>query len=216
MVRRIAFWVITMVFGSWLNVNAKNITVDNFEIAPGETKLVAINFSNTSNVHVAFQADVQIPQGLTLNIDRCFLSDRFSNQDQELHIGEIETGVYRILTSSYDLTPFTGNSGPLIYLSITATQDYHGGSMAFSNMMSVDTTCKNYTFPEEVATSTISPYAWGDVNMDGNVNLSDLMLVVNEVVGKTTSYAERIDINGDNKINISDVATLTNILVAKE
>ena len=216
MVRRIAFWVFIMVFGSWLNVNAKNVTVSNFEIAPGETKLVAINFSNSNNVHVAFQADVQIPQGLTLNIDRCFLSDRCSNQNQELHIGEVESGVYRILTSSFDLTPFSGNSGPLIYLSITATKNYNGGSLSFSNMMSVDTTCKNYSFEEETAVSSISPYSWGDVNMDGNVNLSDLMLVVNEVVGKPTFYAERIDINGDNTINISDVATLTNILIAKE
>ena len=216
MVRRIAFWVFIAAFGSFMNVNAKNVTVSNFEIAPGETKLVAINFSNSNSVHVAFQADLQIPQGLTLNVDRCFLSERFSNQDQELHIGEVETGVYRILTSSYDLTPFTGNSGPLIYISVTADRDYNGGSLAFSNMLSVDTSCKTYSFEEEVATAAISPFSWGDVNMDGKVNLNDLMLVVNEVVGRNTSYAERIDINGDNQVNISDVATLSGILVAKE
>lgn len=216
MVRRIAFWVFIAAFGTWLNVNAKNVTVDNFEIAPGETKLVAINFSNTQSVHVAFQADLQIPQGLTLNVDRCFLSERFSNQDQELHIGEIEAGVYRILTSSYDLTPITGNSGALIYLSITATQDYNGGTLTLNNIMSVDTSAKSYPFAEEVFTAAISPYSWGDVNQDGKVNLSDLMLVVNEVVGKPTSYAERIDINGDNKINVSDISTLTQILIAKE
>ncbi len=216
MVRRIAFWVFIAAFGSLLNVNAKNVTVDNFEIAPGETKLVAINFSNTQATHVAFQADLKIPQGLTLNIDRCFLSDRFSNQDQELHIGEIETGVYRILTSSYDLTPFTGNSGALIYLSITANQDYNGGTLLFNNLMSVDKTCQSYTFAEETATVAISPFSWGDVNMDGKVNLSDLMIVVNEVVGKQTSYIERVDINGDNKVNVSDISTITQILVATE
>ena len=134
----------------------------------------------------------------------------------KLHIGEVETGVYRILTSSYDLTPFTGNSGPLIYISVTAGQDYNGGSLAFSNILSVDTSCKTYSFEEEVATAAISLFSWGDVNMDGKVNLNDLMLVVNEVVGRNTSYAERIDINGDNQVNISDVATLSGILVAKE
>ena len=82
--------------------------------------------------------------------------------------------------------------------------------------MSVDKTCQSYTFAEETATVAISPFSWGDVNMDGKVNLSDLMIVVNEVVGKQTSYIERVDINGDNKVNVSDISTITQILVATE
>ncbi len=216
MVRRIAFLVFIATFCVWMGASAKNVTVESFSIAPGETKLVAVNFSNTKTIHVAFQADLELPAGLKINVDKCFLSERFTNQEQELHIGEIEDGVYRILTSSYDLTPFTGNSGALIYISVTADKDYNGGALSFSNMISVDTSCKQYSFDDEKATVPLSPYPWGDVNMDGMVNLSDLMLVVNQVVGRQTSYAERVDINGDNAVNISDVATLTSIIVSRQ
>ena len=215
MVRRIAFLVFIALFGYSLGAFSKAITVDAFDIAPGETKVFAVNFTNSQTVHVSFQADLELPVGLTLNTEDCYLSSRFSDKSQKLYVGEIEDGVYRIITTSFTLTPIKGNSGALIYLSVTADANYKGGSVTLTNMMSVDTSCKSYDLGEEIFTVSVKKTEElpGDVNQDGVVNKSDLMLVINQVVGIPTPYADRTDINGDGVVNISDITLLTSMIL---
>ena len=52
---------------------------------------------------------------------------------------------------------------------------------------------------------TLIPHLLGDVNGDGNVNISDVIMVVNIILGNVTEYDMiRADVNGDDSVNISD------------
>ena len=58
-------------------------------------------------------------------------------------------------------------------------------------------------------------YAWGDVNHDGEVNITDVTLTVNKVLGNeaTDFYIRNADINEDNMLNITDVTHIVNIIL---
>ena len=50
----------------------------------------------------------------------------------------------------------------------------------------------------------------GDINGDGEVNVSDVTALINKILG-TSDYSDAVcDINGDGEINVSDVTALIN------
>ena len=58
-------------------------------------------------------------------------------------------------------------------------------------------------------------YLLGDINNDGEVNISDVNCIINVILNGWESQLEkkRSDMNGDNEINISDVNVLINIIL---
>ncbi|MDD7095778.1 MAG: leucine-rich repeat protein [Bacteroidales bacterium] len=53
----------------------------------------------------------------------------------------------------------------------------------------------------------------GDINLDGNVEVSDVTTLVNMINNGETANLEPADINADGKVNVSDVTALVNILL---
>ena len=53
----------------------------------------------------------------------------------------------------------------------------------------------------------------GDINADGEVNVSDVTALVNRILGDTTYPDTICDINGDGEVNVTDVTTLVNRLL---
>ena len=53
----------------------------------------------------------------------------------------------------------------------------------------------------------------GDVNGDGRMNVSDVTMLINMILGITPVDAARADLNGDTKVNVSDVTSLINIIL---
>lgn len=51
----------------------------------------------------------------------------------------------------------------------------------------------------------------GDVNLDGNVDISDIVAVINTIAGDTT-YKATADVNADSNIDISDIVAIINII----
>ena len=53
----------------------------------------------------------------------------------------------------------------------------------------------------------------GDVNEDGDVDISDIVAIVNQIAGKQTyTFA---DVNGDNQVDISDIVAVINIIAGR-
>jgi hypothetical protein len=53
----------------------------------------------------------------------------------------------------------------------------------------------------------------GDVNGDGNINVTDVTTLVNMILGVVPTDMVTADVNGDGKINVSDVTALINIIL---
>ena len=63
--------------------------------------------------------------------------------------------------------------------------------------------------------SNIRTFAMGDVNIDGYVNVSDVMQVVNHILGNTQKsfHREYADMNGDGTVNVSDIMRIVNVIL---
>ena len=53
----------------------------------------------------------------------------------------------------------------------------------------------------------------GDVNQDGVINVSDIVITVNIVLGMSP-FNELADINGDGIVNVQDIILLVNIILS--
>jgi len=53
----------------------------------------------------------------------------------------------------------------------------------------------------------------GDLNNDGNINVTDVILLVNYILNSETSQIIIYDINDDGNVNITDVVQLINIIL---
>ena len=53
----------------------------------------------------------------------------------------------------------------------------------------------------------------GDINLDGEVNVTDVTTLVNMILNGETANLELADINADGKVNVSDVTALVNIIL---
>ena len=53
----------------------------------------------------------------------------------------------------------------------------------------------------------------GDINADGEINVSDVTALINKILGTSDYSNEVCDINGDGEINVSDVTALINMIL---
>lgn len=60
-------------------------------------------------------------------------------------------------------------------------------------------------------------YLLGDINGDGNVDVSDINAIINIMLGKAqaSDFVGIADVTGDNSIDVSDVNTVINIMLGK-
>ena len=63
-----------------------------------------------------------------------------------------------------------------------------------------------------------SPAIRGDINGDSKVDVTDVNIIINIMLGKATaaSYPGNPDVNNDNKVDVTDVNAVINIMLGKE
>lgn len=107
-----------------MSVEADNrLYIENFDIAPGETKNVSIILDNTTD-YVAFQSDIYLPEGLTAT--NWLLTER--KGDHNLSTNTPATGISRIVAISMSNSSIEGNTGALVTFDVTATKDLVAGT----------------------------------------------------------------------------------------
>ena len=110
-----------------------------------------------------------------------------------------------------------GNGGHAFVIDgYDAAQDlYHvnwgfGGSYNGWFKMTALNATKSYAFnSNKESVIGIQPeYKWGDVNLDGDVNIADATSIIQMV--QKGEYAEQADVNYDNKVTITDAQVIIN------
>ena len=68
-----------------------------------------------------------------------------------------------------------------------------------------------------ISKPTTPQYSLGDINGDGKVDVSDVNIVINIMLGKANAsqYPGNPDVNNDNKVDVSDVNKIINIMLGK-
>ena len=65
----------------------------------------------------------------------------------------------------------------------------------------------------ETVYNAVAAQKLGDINGDGEVNVTDVTALINKILG-LSSYSDAVcDLNADGTVNVGDVTTLINLLL---
>jgi hypothetical protein len=131
-------------------------------------------------------------------------------------------GMYAVISSQNDDGDTVENSNIIWSSSDTkvATVDSDGIVKGISAGTAIITaTSKDISDLKRTCTITVTEASTlGDTNGDNNVNISDLMLVLNHVCGKSTLTGTAFtagDVNGDGKVDLQDLMKILNFVSGK-
>lgn len=136
-------------------VECDYVDVENQNIVTGNSTMTEINMSNYDTNLVAFQMDLTLPEGIGIDKDGCSLSSRITDEEQELTIGKLESGAYRITSTSLSLTPISGNDGTLLSLKLTAEEGSIGGEATISNIIFSTSESDKVVMPDKTFDITV-------------------------------------------------------------
>ena len=96
--------------------------INDFEITPGQTLQVPVIMDNEATPVAGFQLKLEMPTGLTAH--GATLSDRKTETHQV--VTNTNGNIVSIAAFSYPVANFSGNSGEVMYINVTASRDFSG------------------------------------------------------------------------------------------
>jgi hypothetical protein len=184
---------------------ADDVNVDDMGIAQGQTREFYVYLNNTKKDLVSFQMDVKLPEGLVINKNKCRLTNRLTPSGQELFVGEVGPNLYRFLSTSYEMTPMATVDEALLVISVTATEDYNGGTVNLRDLFSVSAGSVKASWTNVAFKANKIEAELGDVNGDTIADVTDCMHVVSYILDHDSLYSSAMDINKDEEIDVTDV-----------
>ena len=121
--------------------------------------------------------------------------------------------VFRLVSTSYNLIPFTTADAPLVQVSITASEDFTGGTISLQDMFTVNTNADDVLWISGELYVTSVPYVKYDVDRDGSIAVNDCLSIVNYLLDIDQIYSSNFDVNRDGSINVADVQLTANEIV---
>lgn len=201
------------------------LTIGDVEVLNGNTVVIPVSLTNAAEV-TAFQTDLYLPEGFELQ--DITMSDR--KADHELTMNPRADGSVRLLCYSMSLAPFAGNEGELFYITVlvpslpaptepgsAATIDYivelKKNLLTVAdpaNDTYVELRCANTT-----GKITVWTYLPGDVNGDGKVTITDVVLTASYILGNNPDpfIFSAADMNGDGEISVTDVVLIARLVL---
>ncbi|MBR6284269.1 MAG: hypothetical protein IKR25_08270 [Muribaculaceae bacterium] len=196
--------------------------IEDFTIQPGATIEVALLLDNPTQLS-AIQADIILPDGLTIgqNADNSYqfaLANRCA-ADHTLASARLSNGAVRVLTASITSQPFAGSSGAVVTFPVTAASDFSGPRVIqVTGVKATTAAAVQLDLPDTqctVTTESAPQYLIGDINLDGNVDITDLNILINITLtlDRAENYDRRAYITDDDVIDVSDINALINIML---
>lgn len=126
-------------------------------------------------------------------------------------------------------TPNTANPCHVYTLNVTADPDFEPGEREFTIYVKyIDSNGKSHTIgsmDEHVTLTTVkfvdSYLPLGDANLDGTVDVEDLNITINIILGNNTleinqNYMPRVDMNHNGNVDIEDLNAIINIVLGQD
>ena len=196
--------------------NTITATVEPKELEAGATATLAINLANDDffDYH-SVTMDITLPDRFNLDADNITLSDRCTGMTATLE--HMEDDAYRLTITSENAI-ITGTEGQLLTLSLlipsrVANGKYQG--IAQNIVMTDENGSTQALSDAEFSWTVLGGYAMGDVNHDGMVNVTDVSLTVNYILGNKPPvfFAENADFDQDGDVNVTDVTIIVNYIL---
>ena len=165
---------------------------------------------------VSFQFDLTLAYGITLQNATVIPSSDFA-----VSTAKVGTNKWRILAYSPTNKPLSANVGDLMTLNIQTEELLSAGTrtVTISDFTLTNLGANNYlsyisldgiTSSVTVTAAPVTNAGKGDVNLDGTVNVQDIVVLINHIFGSTPAKfsTANADANGDGIVNVVDVSTI--------
>ena len=199
-----------------MNANDR-LYINDFNINAGESKTIEVLLNNDT-AYCALQTDIVLPQGLSIAVDDDEYIVDLTNRKGRDHVvstNMLGDGSIRVFVSSQGSNSFSGNSGAILTIEITASSSFTKGNVTIKNSVLVEEDGTRHQLANEIAkvNGGIPIFIPGDVNGDGECTGSDVTALYNYILYNDTSAIVNGDQNGDNQITGSDVTAVYNIIL---
>lgn len=132
--------------------------IPDFKIEVGEAKQISLELSNETSF-TAFQVDVILPEGLTIQENSFRLSQRAS--DHTISVKSFSDGRTRIACLSLSNAPFSGNTGALVSFTVIADKNIAEKSeMQLKNVIFTMPNAREYTLPDSITEITVDSVSY--------------------------------------------------------
>lgn len=198
---------------------AENLNIYDFTIKVGETLIMPLELTNTHNDLTSFEITVELPVGLTVDVDNCALTDRYQGMlvVKKPYEGE---NVYRFCGLALDLSVISGTSGALIEIPVTASETFRGGKGQIIDAYFVTTDRERIDVKDtmfNIGFEMPPGSLMGDANGDGTVDISDVLVTVDYILGKNPDpfVFANADMDKTGQIDISDVLLIVDKILGR-
>lgn len=143
--------LLTLLFGAMSAAWAEDrFYIDAVNIERGETKTLAFKLDN-SKEYYGFQADITLPEGVEIVMNDSKPDITLSSRTDASYTvvsNLLSSGAVRLGTFSTSHTPISGNSGALLYLKVSADDNFVGGNISLTDILFIDANDRDVQLPD--------------------------------------------------------------------
>lgn len=193
---------------------AQTLSVVPIEAETGAQTSITVNIGNVKTDITALQFNLSLPEGIALNETGITKGNAVSGH--EIVVRSLTGGDHLFVL--YDMNKVLVTDGTLLTLPVTLP--YEAGTLSGSltavrtaTTSAVSQQCAEVSFTITVTKPVQSDYPMGDVDHNGYVNVTDVMMAVNYFIGQSVSgfYLENADFDKDNAVTLSEIMQIVNI-----
>ncbi len=200
------------------------LVVDEVTASKGKTVAVGIGLTNKDTDLTAYQFDMTLPAGFTLAMDgkkyQVTKTARYEDDGQTLNVSAVEGSerTYRFVSFSLSNSVITETSGAILNAIVEVADNVEPGSyeaqlsaIVFTKADGTQVKLNNVKF-----NFVVNSVTKGDTNDDGDINVSDIVEIVNCIMGKPSAKFVKAaaDMNGDGEVNVTDIVQVVSIIMA--
>lgn len=195
------------------------LSLQDSTVMHGDTIIVPVMMENENDI-TAFQTDIYLVDGFELVKDEnddyiVELSDR-KGRDHVIMASDAPDGAVRVVSYSPTLKTFSGNEGPLFYITIKAPESGDGVyPIIVKNTRLTTADDEEVLSPDAYCNVTVLPYIMGDVDGSGTITVLDVVLTAKYILFQNPEpfIFGAADLNGDGKITVTDVVKIAHLVL---
>lgn len=192
------------------------------EIRSGGNASISLELNNEDPI-IMVEFYMQLPEGINISVDEdgdldATLNSNRSNR-HNIEVGKNSEGLYHFLVYSTSNKSFKENEGELINIKVECDESMEGGTYQASlrNILLNDANKNEIILPDYNFSVHVTDVLLGDVNGDWKINGSDIVEMVDHIMGRESDkfIPAAGELTGDGVINGSDLVEEISLVMSQ-
>lgn len=198
------------------------LSVKDVTIVAGTTATIAIDLNNITTDYTGYQFDIILPEGFSVALNPRGKLDfakgnRYEDDSQQLSMESLGGNTYRVLSFSMSNGLIEGNEGAIMTFTVQSESSLAEGEYTaiLKDIVFTESDGTQSEMADATFKLTICNVIKGDANGDTMVNVSDIVEIVNYILGRPSTKFNAIaaDVSEDGVVNVTDIVRVVSIIM---